>query len=98
MEDRVLRGYGSPYYWNAGELFVITAVAALTVCFALSLNTSVSMSLASLKIGGDDNTLIGQWIATLIILVAAFLLFIVLHMCKRRLMEWASVTPTLHTS
>ncbi len=96
VDQEILTGYGSPYYFNAGEIFVVTSIAIITVTLALSLDRSITQTFATIEIAGHDNTLLGQWLSTIIIAVFTAIFFIFLFKMKRQFMIWANRNRLLH--
>ncbi len=84
--EDVTAGHDSPFYYNAGELFVLIICNALVITLALSLNDAIQRSFDTMQIGGAHDTVGGAWAATVIILVATFIGLLILNMIKRSLM------------
>lgn len=92
--DPPLRYHKSPYYFNAGELFVSVIINALTFTIALSLSTGVVATIKAVGTGTDD---VGTaWIAFVIVFFSALLLIIILCHAKKQFMRMAYRSPLTH--
>lgn len=96
-DEDVLRGHDSPFYFNGGELLIAVAIQAMSTTFALSFWSSMSKSFESIHFGNSDDTLLGAWISTIIIVLIAIVMIVFLSMCKKQFMYMAYHTGFLHS-
>jgi hypothetical protein len=91
--DEVILHHGSPYYFNAGEIFVLAVIGALTVSIGLQLYAAV---VASYQAIAGSNDVLAAWIAFIIVFVVGILLILLLNHSKKHLMRLAHKSKLLH--
>ena len=84
--DPVIVNHDSPYYFNAGEIFVLVVIGALTVSIALVFYAAVLATYQS--IAGQGNVL-ASWLAVIIVFVIGIVLILCLNHSKKHLMKAA---------
>ncbi len=95
IKDACIQEHGSPYYFNAGELFYLLLVNAFTFTLALIFSSAI---VATIKKCADGNDVGAAWIAFVIVLIIVIILIVILAHSKKHMMRFAHHFSYLHSS
>lgn len=94
-EDETIIYHKSPYYFNAGELFYLLMVNALTFTVALIFSSAI---VATIRQCADGDNVGAAWIAFFVVLVIVIILVVVLAHSKKHMMRAAHHFTYLHSN
>ena len=94
-KEPCIKEHGSPYYFNAGELFYLLMVNAFTFTLALVFSSAIVLTI---KQCADGNNVGAAWIAFFIVLLIVIILIVILAHSKKHMMRFSHHFAYLHSS
>lgn len=90
--DLAVKYYGTPYFYNGGELFVALLANAFALTLAILFSNAVLATIRTCSIDRVDTA----WITFFCMLAILFVCLVVLWHGKKYLMKAAQKVPFLH--
>ena len=92
IADSAVEHYGTPYFYNGGELFVALLANAFSLTLAILFSNAVLATISSCSIDRVDTA----WITFFCMLGILFVCLVALWHGKKYLMKFAHKVPFLH--